>query len=177
MLLKIMKLASISLLFFLFSCGETNGQNAKSVQEKSGKEKSGKEKVETSKNKNIMPTSYNKLSEEEKHVILNKGTEYPYTGKLLELEDKGVYTCKQCDAHLYLSDSKFDGQCGWPSFDEEIKGAVKRVPDADGMRTEIICSNCGGHLGHVFLGEGFTAKNTRHCVNSISMNFIPAESK
>ena len=171
MLLKIMKLASISFLLFLFSCSETNGQNAKSVQDKVEKDK-----VESNKNKNIMAKKYNELTEEEKYVILNKGTEYPYTGKLLNLTEKGIYTCKQCDAHLYLSDSKFDGQCGWPSFDDEIKGAVKRVPDADGVRTEIVCSNCEGHLGHVFIGEGFTAKNTRHCVNSISMNFIPAKS-
>lgn len=172
MLLNTLKLTSISLLFLLFACGQTNGQNSKRTQEKAVKESTNKLKE-----KKNMSTNYNKLTEEEQHVILNKGTEYPNSGELLEIMDKGVYTCKQCDAQLYLSDSKFDGQCGWPSFDEEIKGAVKRVPDADGMRTEIICANCGGHLGHVFTGEGFTAKNTRHCVNSISMNFIPAESK
>ncbi len=117
---------------------------------------------------------YNKLTPEEQRVILNKGTEMPFTGKFYLHKEKGTYTCKQCGAPLYRSEDKFDSQCGWPSFDDEIPGAVKRVPDVDGIRTEIVCANCGGHLGHVFLGEGFTAKNTRHCVNSISMNFIPA---
>jgi len=113
------------------------------------------------------------LTEEEKRVIINKGTELPFTGKFYDFNEKGTYSCKQCGAPLYLSVSKFDAGCGWPSFDEEIKGAVKRVPDADGHRTEIICANCGAHLGHVFTGEGFTSKNTRHCVNSISMDFTP----
>ena len=114
---------------------------------------------------------YNELTPEEQRVILQKGTERPFTGALLNESAKGIYTCKQCDAPLYTSESKFDAMCGWLAFDDEIEGAVERVPDADGRRTEIICSNCKGHLGHVFVGENFTAKNTRHCVNSVSMNF------
>lgn len=113
------------------------------------------------------------LTKEEKNVIINKGTELPFTGKYYNFDEKGTYVCKQCGAALYRSSAKFESSCGWPSFDEEIKGAVKRVPDADGRRIEIICANCGAHLGHVFTGEGFTSKNTRHCVNSISMEFIP----
>jgi peptide methionine sulfoxide reductase msrA/msrB len=118
---------------------------------------------------------FNELTPQEKYVIIDKGTEYPFTGKYNDFYQEGTYTCKHCDAPLYNSSTKFDGHCGWPSFDDEIKGAVKKVPDADGMRTEIVCNNCGGHLGHVFYGEGFTEKNTRHCVNSVSLNFVPKE--
>lgn len=117
--------------------------------------------------------AYNDLSAQESKVIISKSTEYPFTGLYEKFTAKGTYLCKQCGSALYHSDAKFDASCGWPSFDDEIDGAVKRVKDADGMRTEIVCANCGGHLGHVFTGEGFTPKDTRHCVNSISLDFVP----
>jgi peptide methionine sulfoxide reductase msrA/msrB len=117
---------------------------------------------------------YNDLTKAEANVILKKGTERPFTGKFENFNGKGTYVCKQCGAALYYSDSKFDAKCGWPSFDDAIPGAVIRQPDIDGLRTEILCANCGAHLGHVFTGEGFTPKDTRYCVNSISMDFVPA---
>jgi peptide methionine sulfoxide reductase msrA/msrB len=120
-------------------------------------------------------SSYNDLTAEEAKVIINKATEYPFTGLYEKFNDKGTYLCKQCGNALYYSDAKFDASCGWPSFDDEIDSAVRRVTDADGKRTEIICASCGAHLGHVFTGEGFTPKNTRHCVNSVSLDFVPAE--
>lgn len=150
-ILKGVQIVGLLLLFAFSACSQTNSKNKQTMK-------------------------YNQLTKKEEWVILHKGTERPFTGDLLDVTEKGTYVCKQCDASLYKSEDKFDGHCGWPSFDDEIENAVKRVPDADGMRTEIICANCGGHLGHVFEGEGFTSKNTRHCVNSISMKFIPAES-
>ena len=117
---------------------------------------------------------YNELTADERYVIEMKGTERPFTGEYDNFFEAGIYICRRCDAELYGSEAKFDGHCGWPAFDDEIAGAVRRIPDPDGMRIEIECSNCDGHLGHVFLGEGFTEKNTRHCVNSLSMRFVRA---
>ena len=133
---------------------------------------------ETKKLKEI-PIEYNTLTPEEEYVILRKGTERPFGTNYEEFQAQGAgtYVCRQCDNPLYSTDSKFDSHCGWPSFDDEIEGAVKHLPDADGSRVEIVCSNCGGHLGHVFKGERMTAKNTRHCVNYTSIKFIPKVNK
>lgn len=130
------------------------------------------EKNKDAKNKKEQKMEWNKLTKEEEAIIVNKGTERPFTGALLENKEKGTYLCKRCNAALYRSEDKFESYCGWPSFDDEIKGAVLRLPDIDGRRVEIVCAKCNGHLGHVFEGEGFTAKDTRHCVNSLSMKFV-----
>lgn len=118
--------------------------------------------------------NYNPLTPQQRAVLINKATDRPYTGDYYQKKDEGIYICAQCNNPLYTSKDKFDSHCGWPSFDDEIEGSVTNVPDADGMRTEIICNNCKGHLGHIFTGEQFTDKNTRHCVNTSSIQFIPA---
>ena len=119
-------------------------------------------------------TDCNELTPREKYVIEAKGTEPPFTGEYDDFYEAGTYVCRCCNAQLYRSEDKFDARCGWPAFDDEIAGAVERMSDPDGQRIEIVCANCGGHLGHVFLGEGLTAKSTRHCVNSLSMKFVPS---
>lgn len=169
-------LASLIPCTFL-SCAEPNPQvsDVEKVQEPvpATNEPAEHAHDEKSEPKVMTADSYNELTEEEAYIILKKGTEYAGTGALLKNKEKGTYICRQCNAPLYGSEHKFESGCGWPSFDDEIEGAVRRQVDADGSgRVEIVCQNCDGHLGHVFEGERFTPKNTRHCVNSVSMRFV-----
>jgi methionine-R-sulfoxide reductase len=145
--------------FSLQACSQQNPESAKSTNKK---------KSDT--------MHYKKLTAEEERVIVNKGTEMPFSGKYVNTTTKGVYVCRRCGTPLFTSKDKFPSECGWPSFDDAIPGAVIQTPDPDGERVEITCAHCGGHLGHVFKGEHFTEKNTRYCVNSVSMDFIPADS-
>jgi methionine-R-sulfoxide reductase len=136
-----------------------------------------KQSMDNTQNQFVVDSAHwRKLTPEEAYVIVNKGTERPGTGKYLNNTVKGIYTCRRCGAPLFTSTDKFPSECGWPSFDDAIPGAVKRIPDPDGERIEIECARCGAHLGHVFTGEHFTSKDTRYCVNSVSMDFIPADS-
>lgn len=126
----------------------------------------------------VMKTKYNELTPQQTAVLVNKATDRPFTGEYYQKKDHGIYVCRQCNAPLYQSADKFDSHCGWPSFDDEVEGSVLRISDVDGMRVEIVCNNCKGHLGHVFEGERFTKKDTRHCVNTSSIQFYPeAETK
>lgn len=119
----------------------------------------------------LMAQEYRELSLEEEHIIVHKGTERPFSGIYNKFYEEGIYRCKKCGTPLFDSGAKFDSGSGWPSFDDAMSGAVKEIPDSDGHRTEIVCATCGAHLGHVFKGEGFTDKETRHCVNSMSLEF------
>jgi peptide-methionine (R)-S-oxide reductase len=163
------KLWMLVLSLFMFQCSNAQKEKPKQMNNKELDNHIEELKQKIAKD----PSQFNSLTEFEKYVIEKAGTESPFTGKYYKHKEPGTYICRRCNAPLYTSNDKFDSNCGWPSFDDEIAGAVKRKTDRDGRRTEILCNNCNAHLGHVFIGEGFTMKNTRHCVNSVSIEFVP----
>ncbi len=176
---NIIYLISISISMFVIGCmSNTTVIEKENISLNQKQNISSNKGKNMNKNKNLVTDEamkLNELTKEEEYVLLQCGTEMPFSGELLYNKEEGLYTCKRCDNVLFTSDTKFDSKSGWPSFDEAVKDSVAYHKDPDGMRTEIVCAKCGGHLGHVFYNEGFTSKNARYCVNSLSLNFEAEE--